>query len=110
MPEAEDDLRATSDSILSDTERLASLEERKQRLDPPTRSSSRSPIEIEALTERIGRKATAERETRRGTPGRLLTSSAARVGAAPPVAMATGSGKVVPVHPRAPGALRRAAS
>ena len=59
---SEDDLRATSESILSDAERLASLEARKQRLasdDPELVALS---MEIEALTARIHRKATVERE------------------------------------------------
>ena len=62
MPDPVDDLRATSESILSDAERLASLEERKQRLDPTDPQVVALSREIEALTERIRRKATAERE------------------------------------------------
>ena len=62
MPEPVDDLRATSDSILSDTERLASLEERKQRLDPTDPELVALAMEIESLTERLRQKATVERE------------------------------------------------
>jgi hypothetical protein len=57
-----DDLRATSDSILSDAERVASLEERKQRLEPDDPEVVALSLEIEALSERLRRKATAERE------------------------------------------------
>jgi hypothetical protein len=62
VPEPVDDLRATSESILSDAERLASLEERKQRLDPHDPELVTLSRVIEALVERLGRKATAERE------------------------------------------------
>jgi hypothetical protein len=62
VPEAEDDLRATSESILTDAERLASLEERKQRLDPQDPEVLALSVEIETLTVRIRHQATAERE------------------------------------------------
>jgi hypothetical protein len=58
-PTAEDELRATSDSILSDTERLASLEERKQRLQADDPAVVALSLEIEALSARLQRKATA---------------------------------------------------
>jgi hypothetical protein len=62
VPDARDDLRATSDSILSDTERLASLEERKRRLDPADAEVLELSREIEALSVRLRQQATAERE------------------------------------------------
>ena len=62
MPDARDDLRATSDSILSDTDRLARLEAQKQRLDPADPEVLALSVEIEELSVRLQRKAVAERE------------------------------------------------
>jgi hypothetical protein len=62
VPDAEDDLRATADSILTDAERLTGLEERKLRLDPTDPAVLDLSQQIEALTERMRRLATAERE------------------------------------------------
>jgi hypothetical protein len=59
---SEEDLRATSDSIVSDAERLASLEARKQRLDTDDPELLALSVEAEALTERLRQKARAERE------------------------------------------------
>ena len=62
MPDARDDLRATSESIQSDAERLARLEARKQVLDPEDPEVLALSQEAEALTVRIRKQATAERE------------------------------------------------
>ena len=62
MPDARDDLRATSESIQSDAERLARLEARKQALDPEDPEVLALSQEVEALTVRIQKQATAERE------------------------------------------------
>ena len=62
MPDARDDLRATSDSILSDADRLTRLEAQKQRLDPADPEVLALSQEIEELSVRLQRKAVAERE------------------------------------------------
>ena len=62
MPNARDDLRATSDSILSDAERLISLEERKRRLDPEDAEVRMLSVQIEELSRRVHKEAKAERE------------------------------------------------
>ena len=62
MPDAKDDLRATSESILSDAEQLAALESRKQSLDPEDPEVLALSQQAEELTIRIRHQATAERE------------------------------------------------
>ena len=62
MSDAEDDLKATSDAVLSDAERLSQLEIRKRTLDPSDPEFERLSREIEDLTRLLGRKATAERQ------------------------------------------------
>ena len=62
MPDARDDLRATSDSILSDTDRLATLEERKRALDPADPEVLALSVQIEELSVRLRQQATAERQ------------------------------------------------
>ena len=62
VPDAVDDLRATADSLLTDAERLARLEERKLGLDPTDPAAVELSREIEDLTEQIRREAIAERE------------------------------------------------
>jgi hypothetical protein len=62
MPDARKDLRATSEAIQDDAERLAELEARKRTLvaaDPQVEELSR---EIETLARVMADKATAERE------------------------------------------------
>ena len=62
MSEAENDLRATSDAVQADAERVAELEARKRALDPSDPEVDRLSSEIEDLAHRLSRKATAERE------------------------------------------------
>ena len=62
MSEAENDLRATSDAIQADAERVAELETRKRSLDPADPEVDRLSREIEDLAQRLSHKATAERE------------------------------------------------
>jgi hypothetical protein len=62
VPDAKDDLRATSESIQSDAERLAALEARKQTLDPEDPEVLALSQQVEELTLRIRQQATAERE------------------------------------------------
>ncbi len=62
MPDARDDLRATSESIEGDAERLRDLEVQKQALDPADPSVVELSNEAEDLTHRIAHKATSERE------------------------------------------------
>jgi hypothetical protein len=62
MADTLDDLRATSESLEVDAERLADLEERKQRLDLTEPAMAELSREIEILVHRMADKATAERE------------------------------------------------
>ena len=62
MSDAETDLKATSDAVLSDAMQVAELERRKQILDPTDPEVDRLSREIEELTRRLAHKATAERE------------------------------------------------
>lgn len=62
MPDAETDLRATSEAIQDDAQQLADLEARKLTLDASDPEVDRLSIEIQELVRRIGHKAAAERE------------------------------------------------
>jgi hypothetical protein len=62
MPDAERDLRATSESIQDDAEVLANLEARKLSLNAGDPEVDRLSEAIQRLVARIGVKATAERE------------------------------------------------
>jgi hypothetical protein len=62
MPDAEDDLRSTSETIEDDAERLATMEGQKRRLQPDDPRVVDLSREIEALVNDMATKATAERE------------------------------------------------
>jgi hypothetical protein len=62
MADQLDDLRATSEALEAYAERLAELEERKQRLDLTEPAMAELSREIEILVHRMADKATAERE------------------------------------------------
>ena len=62
MQDAKDDLRATSDALEADATLLASLEARKQDLDPADPQVVELSRQVEDLVSRMGGKATAERE------------------------------------------------
>ena len=62
MPDAEMDLRATSEATQVDAQELADLEARKLALDPADPEVDRLSIEIQEHVRRIGHKAAAERE------------------------------------------------
>jgi hypothetical protein len=62
MPDASDDLRATSESIEADARHLARLEERKQSLSPDDPEVLVLSAEFERLTIRLRQQAAAERE------------------------------------------------
>jgi len=62
MPDATDDLRATSESIEADARHLARLEERKQALAPEDPELLALSQEVEQLAIRLRHQAVAERE------------------------------------------------
>ena len=62
MSDPVNDLRATSDAVLNDAQRLTDLETRKRSLDPADPEVDRLSREIEDLARRLSHKATAERE------------------------------------------------
>jgi hypothetical protein len=62
MPDAREDLRATSEAIQDDAERLAELEARKRTLDAADPQVEELSREIETLARVMADKATAERE------------------------------------------------
>jgi hypothetical protein len=61
MPETLDELRATSEALEADAERLNELEDRKQRLDLTEPAMVQLSKEIEQLVHRMAAKATVER-------------------------------------------------
>jgi len=81
MPDRNDDLRATAESVAVDARRLAALEEHKLELDPSDPEVGRMSDEAERVASGIALKATAElalsreiategrREGEPGTPG-----------------------------------------
>ena len=62
MSDPVNDLRATSDAVLNDAERLTELETRQRSLDPADPEVDRLSREIEDLARRLSHKATAERQ------------------------------------------------
>ena len=62
MSDPVNDLRATSDAVLSDAERVTELETTKRSLDPADPEVDRLSREIEDLARHLSHKATAERE------------------------------------------------
>lgn len=62
MSDAHDDLRATSEAIQDDAERLAAMEEEKRSLDATDPRVEELSREIEALARAVRNKATAERQ------------------------------------------------
>lgn len=62
MTDARDDLRATSESVRDDAQRLAELEARKLSLDPADPAVDELSREVQQLVRTIGHKAAAERE------------------------------------------------
>jgi hypothetical protein len=62
MTDARDDLRATSEAIQDDAERLAGLEARKRSLDAADPEVIELSRQIETLTLQMAEKAAAERE------------------------------------------------
>ena len=59
---AQEDLRATSDAIRHDAQRLAQLEKEKSKLDPSDPRREKMARDIEKLVSEIADKAKAERE------------------------------------------------
>ena len=62
MPDAQQDLRATSEAIQDDAHTLADLEAKKLSLDPADPEVDRLSIAIQQLVATIGHKAAAELE------------------------------------------------
>ena len=62
MPDAEDDLRSTSETIEDDAKRLAAMEGQKRRLQPDDPRVVDLSRQIEALVSEMATKVTAERE------------------------------------------------
>ena len=62
MPDLEDDLRATSDSLLRDLERMKALEQEKLSLDPTDPRAAELSAQIEELARRTQTTSAAQRE------------------------------------------------
>ena len=62
MPELEQDLRSTEESILGDADRLRNLEKAKSDLDPADERVEDASVDVERVAERLQDKAAAERE------------------------------------------------
>jgi hypothetical protein len=62
MPDQRDDLRATEESILNDTDQLKDLEEEKSSLDPEDERVSDLSTQAERVSNELRDKAGAERE------------------------------------------------
>jgi hypothetical protein len=62
MPDLEQDLRATEESILRDADRLTALESSKAELDPEDGRVGELSTQVEETATRLQRKARAERE------------------------------------------------
>jgi hypothetical protein len=62
MSDVEDDLQTTSDVILADTDKLASLEKTKRNLDADDEERAKLSVEIARLGRRIERATAAETE------------------------------------------------
>jgi hypothetical protein len=65
VSKAEDDLQATADSIIADSERLSDLEEQKRSLDPEDGERVGLSEEIASLGHRLGQATAAEAELAR---------------------------------------------
>jgi len=61
MPNAEDDLKATSDAVLADARTLLALEEEKRPIDPSDPHLVAASVEIDRLAGRLQEKTAAER-------------------------------------------------
>lgn len=66
MPGIEDDLRATSDVIISDARTLVALEEEKRPIDPTDPALVPISNEIEELAERLVHETAVERRLAKG--------------------------------------------
>jgi hypothetical protein len=66
MPDQRDDLRATEESILNDTDQLKDLEEEKSSLDPEDERVSDLSTQAERVSNELRDKAGAERELAEG--------------------------------------------
>jgi hypothetical protein len=62
MPDAQEDLRATSEAIQDDAEQLAMLETQKRDLEPTNPEVVEMSRRIEELAQEMATKATVERE------------------------------------------------
>jgi hypothetical protein len=62
MPDEKDDLRATSEAIQDDAQRLAELEATKLSLDPADPEVDKLSRDVQDVARGIGHKAAAERE------------------------------------------------
>lgn len=62
MPDLEDDLRATSDAMMHDLERMQRLEEEKRALEPDDPRLVALSVEIEELSRRTQTTSSAQRE------------------------------------------------
>ena len=62
MPDEENDLRATAETVQNDAERLADLESLKRSLDPADPEVDRLSRRIEDIAHRLAHKTTAQRE------------------------------------------------
>lgn len=62
MSDRMDDVQATSDALLADTERLHALEVEKRALDPASERFEELALEIEDLGTRVATMSTIERE------------------------------------------------
>jgi uncharacterized Zn finger protein (UPF0148 family) len=66
MPDQEDDLRATEESIRSDADRLKDLEEQKTSLDPADERVTQLSEQAERVSNELRDKSAAERELAEG--------------------------------------------
>ncbi len=62
MPDLEDDLRATADSLLRDLDRMKALEQEKLSLDPTDPRAAELSAQIEELARRTQTTSAAQRE------------------------------------------------
>jgi hypothetical protein len=66
VPDPREDLRATTDSIIDDADRLRALEVEKKGLDPADPRVDELSEKVERVVDRLGDKAAAERELSEG--------------------------------------------
>jgi hypothetical protein len=62
MSDLDDDIKATSEDLTADAERLQAIEAEKATLPPDDPRLAELAVEAEAIARRMGPKATAERE------------------------------------------------